>query len=169
MFTQHWFNRASHLHILSHSFSTTLLVVTCWQCCLSRVIVPLSHVVAPAVAFPAISVLYLLVWNSSSYWERQCIVINDKCEGERQWKIQKNHYLLNSHLRLTLLSKQFPSQPSWSMKVSDNDNCDTAITAPGPLTGTSTTPIWWCIWTDICTYFHLFQWLFPRGIHIMVP
>lgn len=127
-----WFNRSSHLHLLSHSFSTTLLIVMCWQCCLSKVVVTLSHVVAPAEAFPAMSVLDSLVWNSSVLRATWTWVTNEKCEGERQWKLQKNHYLLNTHLLLTPLSKQFPRQPSWSMKVSKNGISDTAMTAPGP-------------------------------------
>lgn len=158
MLTQHWFNRASHLHLLSHSVSTTPLIVMCWQCCLSKVIVTLSHVGAPAAAFPAIysSVLDSSVWNSSalrtttSGWQMTNVKVRDN-ESSRKKK-KKNQYLLNAHLTLTLLSKLFPRQPSQSMKVSDNDNTDTAMTAPVPLGGTGTRPIWWCIWTDICTF-----------------
>lgn len=138
MLTQHWFNRASHLHLLSHSFSTTLLVVMCWQRYLSKVIVTLSHIgfsCHVSVGFIGLKLLLTCCWG------RHYMVINDICEGERQWKFQKNQYLLNTHLSLTLLSKQFPRQPPWSIKVSDNDNCDTAVTAPGPLTGTGTRPI----------------------------
>ena len=148
LLTQHWFNRASHLHLLSHSSSTTPLIVMCWQCCLSKVIVTFSHVWSACCGFSLPSHnggLKLLCAEDDTAG-----VTNDEREGERQWKFLKNQYILNTRLTLTLLSKLFPRQPSWSMKVSDNDNCDTAMT--GPLAGTGSRPIWWCIWTDICTF-----------------
>lgn len=39
---------------------------------------------------------------------------------------------------LSLLSKLFPRKTSWSLKVSDNDNCDSSMTAP--LAGTRINP-----------------------------
>lgn len=94
---QHWFNRASHLHLPSHSFSTTLLIAMCWQCCLSEVIVTLSHAAAHAVAFPAISVSDSSVWNSSvprttPLWWRQTTNVK-LSDDESSWEISQ-HWIL---------------------------------------------------------------------------
>ena len=70
------FNRASHLHLLSHSFSTTLLTVMRWQCCLSKVTVILSHSRPTAVAFASIFALDLFSEDDTA------MVTNNKHEGE---------------------------------------------------------------------------------------
>lgn len=130
MLTQHWFNRTSHLHLLSHSFSATLLIVKCWQCCyIGGHCHPFTHWSSccgfschRCVGFIGLKLLFA--------GDDTTRVTNDKCEGERQCKFWKNQYLLNTHLTLTLPSKQFCRQPSWSMKVSDNDNCLTLLWQP---------------------------------------
>lgn len=118
--TQHWFTRASHSHLLSHSSSAAPPVVICWQCCLRRSSSPFSHAAAPALP---------LVWNSLRAEAGHHAVINNKREGERikvpericvDWTLRERRHFYSA---------------AWRWLI---------MTVSGPLTGTGIRPICAC-------------------------